>query len=324
MAYYENNAASRQRAIERARMGLPPEDPLDPATAAAAAQGYEAAPEVADRVPANAPPTPAGGAPTYPGGQWSPQNGGAPYNFGRNPDGSPVVPNPGQFPNGPIATGAPTTGPGAPTRVPGTPAGTPASAQTPYGTTPRTDMGSGATPGHRRGLYAGFDFDQDANNRLVGKSAKYTTAGAAEDAFNEGADDSWKTKAGAQAWAEKWLKPKLEASGVEVLDIVGDKMFIRDYADRAAGRPGSWVDWVINADGANPQIGWQVETKPDNTDPKQRSTSFVATDAAAANAAAANSANTPATTQSTIDERARRLLARDEERMSRLGGQRSI
>lgn len=325
MAYYPTDPAARQRAIDRARMGLPPEDPLDPAVAAADAQGYT--------VPTNAPPperysraqTAAGGAetPTYTPPVWTGQSTG----YGQNADGTPAnTSNPGAFPNGPAAPGAGTPGnPAPPTRTPGAP-GTP---QTPYGTTPRTDMGSGT--GSSRYNYGGFDFNQDANNRLIGKSAKYTLADATRKAADSGADDSWKTKAGAQAFAEKYIKPELEAAGFEVLDIVGDKMFVRDHADRAAGRPGSWVDWVENADGENARIAFQVDTPADATDGTTRSPTFVATNADAANKSAADAAakaaadaDAAAAAQATIDERARRLLARQDERMSRLGQSRSI
>lgn len=132
--------------------------------------------------------------------------------------------------------------------------------QSPYGTTPRTDMGSGRGGGYN---YTGFDFDQDANNRLIGKSAKYTFADATREAEAAGAGDVWKTREGAQYFAEKYIKPKLEASGVEVLDIKGDKMFLRDWQDRAEGKPGRWVDFVVNADGDNPALAWQVDNSID-------------------------------------------------------------
>lgn len=131
------------------------------------------------------------------------------------------------------------------------------STQSPYGTTPRTDMGSGRGGGY---AYTGFDFDQDANNRLIGKSAKYTFADATREAEAAGAGDVWKTKEGAQYFAEKYIKPKMEAAGVEVLDIRGDKMLLRDWEDRAAGRPGHWVDFVVNAGLDTAQLGWQVDT----------------------------------------------------------------
>lgn len=143
------------------------------------------------------------------------------------------------------------------TGVPNT--STPTTTSSKYGTTPYTDRGSSTVDAGNRGNFTGFDFDQDPNNRLLGKSAKYTTAHALNEMLNAGHKDIWKTKAGAQHMAEQWLKPRLEAQGFEVLEIIGDKMFVRDYADRAAGRPGSWIDWVVNADGDNPLLGWQVE-----------------------------------------------------------------
>jgi hypothetical protein len=127
-----------------------------------------------------------------------------------------------------------------------------------FGTAPYTDRGSGT--GAAGWNYSGFDFNQDANNRLIGKSAKYTLADATRVAAEKGASaDMWKTKAGAQEFAELYLRDYLQQNGFEVLDIIGDKMFIRDHEDRAAGRPGSWVDFVIGADGDNPSLGFQVE-----------------------------------------------------------------
>ncbi len=129
------------------------------------------------------------------------------------------------------------------------------------GTTPYTDRGSGS--GADGWSYTGYDFNQDADNRLIGKSAKYTMAEAQRIAKAAGASDSWKSKEGAAEFANQWLKKYLEDNGFEVLEIVGDKMKIRDHADRAAGREGSWVDWVVNAGGPNAQLGWQVEQTQD-------------------------------------------------------------
>lgn len=135
-----------------------------------------------------------------------------------------------------------------------------------YTTTPYTDRGSGSGGSVQ---FAGYDFNQSDQNRLIGKSAKYTTAEGIRRAIeDQGADrESYKTKEGAQKFAEQYLKNWLEENGMEVLEIVGDKMFIRDHEDRAAGRPGSWVDWVINADGPGAIAGWQVENNRANFGP---------------------------------------------------------
>jgi hypothetical protein len=126
-----------------------------------------------------------------------------------------------------------------------------------YGTTPYTDRGSGT--GADDWAYTGYDFGQDPANRQIGKSAKYTLAEGQRIAKAAGATDTWRTKTGAADFANQHLKKYLEDNGFEVLDIVGDKIKMRDHADRAAGREGSWVDWVVGADGANPQLGFQVE-----------------------------------------------------------------
>lgn len=172
--------------------------------------------------------------------------------YGRPPQTSPG--NNGPWQNGP--------GPGPkPPEPPPPPAGTP----TTYGTVPITNMGSGRGGNYN---YTGFDFNQDENNRLIGKSAKYTFADATRQAEEAGAGDVWKTKEGAQYFAERYIRPKLEAAGVEVLDIIGDKMFLRDHEDRAAGRPGRWVDFVVDAGGADPKLAWQPDsygTTPNET-----------------------------------------------------------
>lgn len=197
-----------------------------------------------------------------------------------------------------------------------------------YGTTPYTDRGSGAitAPGVR---YQGFDFTQDPNNRLIGKSAKYTLAEAINRAANAGVGDIWKTKAGAQYFAENYIKPFFEENGFEVLQIVGDKMFVRDYADRAAGRPGTWIDWVVNADGESqgltPEIAWQPETSPQAGEPTTFDTSRFPTrqDIDGLNRFTPPPAQTRA--GMTPDERAYEILARREDRrMARLAGQRGL
>lgn len=130
--------------------------------------------------------------------------------------------------------------------------------------TPYTDRGSGGG-GSIADKFTGYDFGQDANNRLLGKSAKYTLADGVRRAIEErGANpEQWHTKGGAQAFAEQYLTDFLEQHGIEVLQIKGDKIFMRDWEDRANGREGSWVDWVINADGSpmglTPKLGFQVE-----------------------------------------------------------------
>lgn len=122
--------------------------------------------------------------------------------------------------------------------------------------------GTGSTGGGRGGGYAytGFDFQQDAANRDVTKSAKYAFAEATRQAEAEGAGNIWHTKAGAQHFATQYVKPFLEAQGYQVLEIVGDKMRIVTREAREAGNTaGVWIDFVVNADGDNPALAWQEE-----------------------------------------------------------------
>lgn len=209
-----------------------------------AAAGQGQTPYPTGVAPTNAPPVtaPPVAAPGY--------GGNARYGRGRGevePDPVPppdVTPPPGSTPPGT------TPPPGTPPPPPGVPP------PPTYGNTPRTDLGSGAGGGY---AYTGFDFTQDPNNRLIGKSAKYSFAEATKAAEAAGAGDVWKTKEGAQYFAEKYIAPKLKEAGFEVIDIKGDKMFVRDWEDRANGHPGRWVDFVVNADGENPALAWQVE-----------------------------------------------------------------
>lgn len=233
-----------------------------------------------------------------------------------------------QTPGGPVNTNPGGPGPGAgsgnaPTTPP--PGNTPSKPT--FGTTPYTDRGSGAITGAIP--FTGFDFQQDPNNRLIGKSAKYTLAQAVQLAANAGVGDIWKTKEGAQYFAENYIKPYFEQHGFEVLQIVGDKMFVRDYTDRAAGKPGRWVDWVVNAGGESqgltPQIAWQPETGPQTNEPSTYDTTrfgqrsnieglnqFTPASPTAATTAGPRAGMTP-------DERAYEMLQRREERrMSRL------
>jgi hypothetical protein len=207
---------------------------------------------------------PYGGAPTVGTNAVAPPQGAGPTT-GTPPPADPATldkwgrppghPDYGRPPQGPSGGGSPTWGvpqTPPPPPPPPPPPGTPAT----YGTKPITNMGSGRGGNY---AYTGFDFDQSDQNRLIGKSAKYTFADATREAELAGAGDVWKTKEGAQYFAERYIRPKLEAAGVEVLDIVGDKMFIRDYEDRAGGKPGRWVDFVVNAGGENPKLAWQAE-----------------------------------------------------------------
>lgn len=236
---------------------------------------------------------------------------------------TPTVPTPRtpppstQDPTAPVNTnpGGPGVGTGNAPGSPTTPGGRS------YGTTPFTDRGSGT--GHANVPYTGFDFTQDAANRLIGKSAKYTLADAVRRATESGVGDIWKTKAGAQYFAENYIKPFFEENGFEVLEIVGDKMFVRDHEDRAAGRPGSWIDWVENAGADNAKVAFQVEPRREafGTMETRSDTSSMGTPRSIPGLTTPETTTTTTTspTRMTPDERAYALLARREERrMSRL------
>lgn len=103
--------------------------------------------------------------------------------------------------------------------------------------------------------YTGFDFNQAASNRDTGKSAKYAFADATTQAAAQGAGNLWETKAGAQQFAEQYVKPYMEARGYTVYEIIGDKMRIGTRENPA----GEWIDFVVNAGGDNPALAWQAQ-----------------------------------------------------------------
>jgi hypothetical protein len=117
--------------------------------------------------------------------------------------------------------------------------------------TGRTGMAGKAT-GAGGYAYGGFDFAQDAGNRDIGKSAKYAFSQFAEQAGAQGVPQP-RTKAEAEAWFSQHIAPGLQAAGYEIEWVQGDKARIRT-------REG-WdeIDFLINADGENPTLGWQSE-----------------------------------------------------------------
>jgi hypothetical protein len=106
--------------------------------------------------------------------------------------------------------------------------------------------GAGGGDGY---AYAGFDFGQDPANRDVGKSAKYAWAQVTEQLAREGVPMP-RTKAEAEAYAQR-AAPKMAALGYQVTNIVGDKMTVqtREGVDT--------IDFLGDADGANPMMTWQ-------------------------------------------------------------------
>lgn len=147
--------------------------------------------------------------------------------------------------------------------------------------------------------YTGFDFNQDPTNRDVGKSAKYAFADATNKMGQAGVTaEQWGTKAGAQEVAIKYIVPEMEARGFKVLEVRGEKIRIVTVEDYNKGNTkGTWIDWVVNADGASmgltPEIAWQPETAPDSTDP---ATSWTPTTATTTAGGTTTGAKTPTVT----------------------------
>jgi hypothetical protein len=120
-------------------------------------------------------------------------------------------------------------------------AATPAAGATPAGAT------AGATGG---GLsFSGFDFNRAQD---PSKSAKDAFAAAAQQAPPM-TDTS---KAGAEVWFREHIAPRMEAAGYRIFDLQGDKAWVGSKEDPEGKVP---VDWLINAGGSNPQIGWQPD-----------------------------------------------------------------
>jgi hypothetical protein len=106
--------------------------------------------------------------------------------------------------------------------------------------------------------YTGFN---TARPQDVSKSAKDAFAYATALAERAGAGNQWHTKQGAEQFATLYVKPYLEQQGFKVLGIVGDQINIVTREDEAAGNTaGSWFDFVVNADGANPMLAWQIQS----------------------------------------------------------------
>lgn len=119
---------------------------------------------------------------------------------------------------------------------------TQAAATTPGGAT------AGATGG---GLpFSGFDFNRAQD---PSKSAKDAFAALAQQA--PPLTDT--SKAGAEQWFREHIAPGMEAAGYKVFDVQGDKAWVGAREDPEGRVP---VDFLINAGGSNPQIGWQPDS----------------------------------------------------------------
>lgn len=97
--------------------------------------------------------------------------------------------------------------------------------------------------------FSGFDFNRAQD---PSKSAKDAFAALAQQA--PPLTDT--SKAGAEAWFRQHIAPGMEAAGYKVYDIQGDKAWIGSREDPEGRTP---IDYLINAGGSNPQIGWQPD-----------------------------------------------------------------
>jgi hypothetical protein len=97
--------------------------------------------------------------------------------------------------------------------------------------------------------FSGFDFNRAQDPST---SAKDAFAAAAKNAPPM-TDTS---KAGAEAWFREHIAPQMEAAGYKIFDLQGDKAWVGSREDPDGKTP---VDWLINAGGSNPQIGWQPD-----------------------------------------------------------------
>ena len=111
-----------------------------------------------------------------------------------------------------------------------------------------------AFPGYsgpfNQGLYSGFNFDRARDTSKSAKDTFLEASGAYAD------DPRWRTKEGAAAWFRELIAPAMEAKGWKVLDVQGDKAFIQTRENPE----GTWIDFVIGADGENPMLGWQDQS----------------------------------------------------------------
>jgi hypothetical protein len=110
----------------------------------------------------------------------------------------------------------------------------------------------GATAGAAGGglPFSGFDFNRAQDPSKSAKDAFASLAQAAPPMTDT-------SKAGAEAWFRQHIAPGMEAAGYKVFNLQGDKAWIGSREDPEGSVP---VDWLINAGGSNPQIGWQPDS----------------------------------------------------------------
>ncbi len=136
--------------------------------------------------------------------------------------------------------------------------------QSPLPETSTTDT-TGGTGGTGTTGTGGGRFQGTANPNWFGgfnlsrqydaSSAKGTFMVLAE---QSGVDPTAFSKEQSEAWFRQHIQPGLEAAGFEVMDVQGDKAFIRTTENPS----GEWIDFVSNAGGGNAQYAWQSDHDP--------------------------------------------------------------
>lgn len=121
----------------------------------------------------------------------------------------------------------------------------------PPATTPGPTGGNGAVTPSGSVQYGGYDFAQDPANRDPSKSAKYALAAIVEDAISRGATMPT-DHAGAAAFANQYLVPGFQRYGYNISGIDRDRFTIDTREN-----DGEIIDWLVNAGGENPHVGWQ-------------------------------------------------------------------
>lgn len=110
-----------------------------------------------------------------------------------------------------------------------------------------TGAGSGVA---NQGSFTGFNFGREHNRNASAKDSFAHWGGQAA------GGDQWRTKDGAEQWFRENVMPGLQSDGFEVLDVQGDKAFVRTVENPE----GTWIDFVQGADGDNPMLAWQDQS----------------------------------------------------------------
>jgi hypothetical protein len=113
--------------------------------------------------------------------------------------------------------------------------------------------GGGAVTPSGSARYTGYDFNQPAANRDSSKSAKYALAEIVEAALRNGGRMPT-THDEAQAFAQQYLVPGFQGMGYNIRDVNRDTFRIDTREN-----DNELIDWLVNAGGENPEIGWQSD-----------------------------------------------------------------